>query len=50
VIDRLEAIVRRYHELEEQMATPEVTSDPQRLASLGRELRGLEELVRTYAE
>jgi peptide chain release factor 1 len=49
MIERLEAIVRRYHELQEQMASPEVTSDPQRLASLGRELRGLEELVGTYA-
>jgi peptide chain release factor 1 len=50
MIERLEAIDRRYHELQEQMASPDVTSDPQRLASLGRELRGLEELVRTYAE
>jgi peptide chain release factor 1 len=50
VIERLEAIDRRYRELQEQMASPEVTSDPQRLASLGRELRGQEELVRTYAE
>jgi peptide chain release factor 1 len=49
MIDRLEAIVRRYQELQEQMASPEVTSDPQRLASLGRELRGSEELVRTYS-
>jgi peptide chain release factor 1 len=50
MIDRLEGIVRHYHELQEQMASPEVTSDPQRLATLGRELRGLQELVRTYGE
>ena len=50
MIDRLEAIERRYHELEEQMASPEVTSDPRRLAALGRELRGQEELVRTYGQ
>ncbi|HYW25025.1 MAG TPA: peptide chain release factor 1 [Terriglobales bacterium] len=49
MIERLEAIDRRYHELQQQMASPEVTSDPQRLASLGRELRSLEELVGTYA-
>ena len=49
MIERLDAIERRYHELQEQMASPEVTSDPQRLASLGRELRGMEELVRTYS-
>jgi peptide chain release factor 1 len=48
MIDRLEGIVRRYHELQEQMASPEVTSHPQRLATLGRELRGQEELVQTY--
>jgi peptide chain release factor 1 len=49
VIDRLEAIERHYRELQEQMASPEVTSDPQRLATLGRELRGQEDLVQTYA-
>ena len=50
MIDRLDAIVKRYGELQEQMASPEVTSDPQRLATLGRELRGQEDLVRTYAQ
>jgi peptide chain release factor 1 len=48
VIDRLEAIVERHRELQEQMASPEVVSDPRRLAPLGRELRGLEELVQVY--
>src|SRR5262249_28030040 len=48
VIDRLESMARRYHELQEEMARPQVVSDPQRLANLGRELRGLEELVRAY--
>ncbi len=46
MIDRLESLVRRYHELQEEMAKPEVISDPGRLAALGRELRELEELVR----
>jgi peptide chain release factor 1 len=50
VIDRLEAISRRHAELQEQMASPDVVSDPRRLATLGRELRGLEELVGTYDE
>jgi peptide chain release factor 1 len=49
VIDRLEAVVRRHGELQEEMASPEVVSNPQRLATLGRELRGMEELVQTYA-
>jgi peptide chain release factor 1 len=48
VIDRLEAVARRYQELQEEMARPEVVTDPQSLATLGRELRGLEELVRAY--
>jgi peptide chain release factor 1 len=48
VIDRLDSIARRYDELQEQMASPEVSTEPQRLASLGKELRGLEELVNTY--
>jgi peptide chain release factor 1 len=48
VIERLEGIVRRYQEVQQEMTRPEVLSDPSRLAALGRELRGLEELVRTY--
>jgi peptide chain release factor 1 len=48
VIERLEGIVRRHAELQEQMTRPEVLSDPQSLAQLGKELRSLEELVRAY--
>jgi peptide chain release factor 1 len=50
VIDRLEAIVQRYHDLQQELASPEAVAQPQRLAALGRELRGLEELVQTYTE
>ena len=50
MIDRLEAIQRRHGELQEQLASPEVVSDPQRLAALGRELRGMEDLVQAYGE
>ena len=50
MIDRLEAVARRHRELQEQMARPDVLSDPQRLAALGRELRGQEELVQAYAD
>jgi peptide chain release factor 1 len=50
VIDRLEAIERRHGELQEQMASPDVVADPKRLAALGRELRGMEDLVRAYGE
>jgi peptide chain release factor 1 len=48
VIDRLESSVRRHSEIQEQLSQPEVLADPTRLAQLGRELRSLEELVRTY--
>jgi len=48
VIDRLEAVARRHRELQESLARPEVVSDPQQLATLGRELHGLEELVEAY--
>ena len=48
MIDRLETLARRYDELQDAMASPEVVSDPQRLATLGREMHGLEDLVRTY--
>jgi peptide chain release factor 1 len=48
VIDRLEAIAQRHHDLQDELASPETVAQPQRLATLGRELRGLEDLVQTY--
>jgi peptide chain release factor 1 len=48
LIDRLEAIVQRYRKIQEELARPEVVSDHQKLAALGRELRSLEPLVDTY--
>jgi peptide chain release factor 1 len=48
VIDRLESIVRRHREIQEEMAWPDVVTDPQQLARLGRELRSLDQLVRVY--
>jgi peptide chain release factor 1 len=48
VIDRLESLVSRYRDLQEEIAKPEVIADPGRLAVLGRELHGLEELVRVH--
>ncbi len=50
MIGRLEALVRRYRQIQEEMARPEVVTDPQQLASLGRELRGLEDLVQAYEQ
>jgi peptide chain release factor 1 len=48
MIDRLEALLRRRGEIEEQLSQPEVLAEPRRLASLGRELRGLQPLVDAY--
>ena len=49
MIDRLESVAQRYRELQDELASPEVVAEPRRLASLGRELRELEELVEAYA-
>jgi peptide chain release factor 1 len=48
VIDRLEAISRRYHEIENEMARPEVATDHERMTKLAREQRTLREIVETY--
>src|ERR1051326_5171987 len=49
MIDRLEAVARRYEQLQQELALPEGGSDPQQPAARGRELRSLEELVTAYA-
>ncbi len=48
MIDRLEAIARRYHEIESEMARPEVASDHAQLTRLAREQRSLREIVEAY--
>ncbi|MGH7863180.1 MAG: peptide chain release factor 1 [Candidatus Dormibacteraceae bacterium] len=50
MIDRLQATRARYEQIEGQMGRPEVVADHQRLAALGRELRGLQDLVMAYDE
>ncbi len=50
MIERIESLVRRYRQIQEDMARPEVVSDPQKLADLGREMSGLEDLVHTYEQ
>ncbi|MEM0962649.1 MAG: peptide chain release factor 1 [Bacteroidota bacterium] len=44
--DALDALLARYNEVMAEMATPEVASDPSRLAPLGRELSTLEPAVK----
>ncbi|UCH42272.1 MAG: peptide chain release factor 1 [Dehalococcoidales bacterium] len=48
--DRLEEIDKRYRELEEQIATPEITSDPRQLQKLAQERSGLEDVVTRYRQ
>jgi peptide chain release factor 1 len=48
LIDRLEAIARRYYEIEAEMGRPEVASDHEQLTKLAREQRTLRETVEKY--
>ncbi len=48
MIDRLEAIARRYHEIDVEMGRPEVAVDHAQLTKLAREQRTLRETVETY--
>jgi peptide chain release factor 1 len=48
--DRLEEIARQHDDLQRQLGTPEVTSDPDALRTLGRELARIEPVVAAYRE
>ncbi len=48
MIDRLEAIARRYREIEAEMARNEVASDHAHLTKLAREQRAMREIVEAY--
>ncbi len=48
--DKLEQISKRYQEIEEQIATVEVASDPKRLQKLAQERAGIEDVVAKYRE
>ena len=48
MFEQLENIETRYCELGEEMARPEVATDPNRVRKLGKEYRDLEEIVATY--
>jgi peptide chain release factor 1 len=50
VIDRLESIAKRYREIEQEMARPDVASDHEKLTRLAREQRSLREIVQAYDE
>ncbi|HYU62673.1 MAG TPA: peptide chain release factor 1 [Verrucomicrobiae bacterium] len=48
MIDRLESIARRYREIENEMARPDVATDHEKLTKLAREQRSLREIVEAY--
>ncbi|MFC2070047.1 peptide chain release factor 1 [Chloroflexota bacterium] len=48
--EKLEQISKRYQEIEEQIATIEVASDPKRLRKLAQERAGIEDVVAKYRE
>jgi len=50
MLDRLERIERRYQELDEQMAVPEVASDLKQLQVLAQERASIEDVVTKYRE
>jgi peptide chain release factor 1 len=50
MLDRLKIIEKRYQELNQQMAMPEVTSDPKQLQILAQEKASIESLVTKYRE
>ncbi|MEG0273841.1 peptide chain release factor 1 [Amedibacillus sp. YH-ame10] len=50
MIERLEGMVNRYHEINEMMMSPEIVSDSKQLAKLGREQADLTQVVETYQE
>ena len=50
MLERLDSIEKRYEELNELMAQPEVTLDFERLQNLARERSSLDEIVTRYRE
>ena len=50
MLDRLERIEKRYQELDQQIAMPEVASDPKQLQALAQEKASIEDLVTRYRE
>ena len=48
MIDRLEATLKKYNELEQELSKPEVLSDIKKTTELSKEMRDLEELVSCY--
>jgi len=50
MIEQLEKLETRFEELTQQMASPEVLSDPKQLQTLAKERAGIEDIVTKYSE
>ena len=50
MIDRLEATLKRYNEIGEELASPEIISDIKKMTLLSKERTGLEKNVEVYKE
>ena len=50
MLERLEAIEKRYQEIQTELANPEIYSDMNKMKSLSKEASDLEETVNTYHE
>jgi peptide chain release factor 1 len=48
MLNRLEAVEKRYSEISQLLEQPEVTSDPGRVQSLAQEQAGIEDIVKKY--
>jgi peptide chain release factor 1 len=50
MLDQLERVEKRYQELDQQIALPEVSSDPKRLQALAKERASIESVVTKYRQ
>ncbi len=48
MVDKLEAIVDRYHQMEESLADPEVLSDMTRYAKISKQYKDLKAIVEIF--
>ena len=50
MIDRLEAILKRYNDIEKELSSPEITSDIKKMTALSKERTSLEKTVFQYSK
>ncbi|UCC17661.1 MAG: PCRF domain-containing protein, partial [Dehalococcoidales bacterium] len=48
--EKLKQVEKRYRDIEEEIARPEVATDPDQLQKLAKERAGLEDVVNMYRE